>query len=148
MSLLIFPFWSTTALTYLEKWLKVAQTKALEMRPKYRRNEEQSSISQGYLVQIFSPVLKNKKNLPPKISFTPGKLKFLTLILKNFLNFRKLKPRKNFLFFLKRKLFLYFGKRKLQKKHFYVSVIFREVTFRDRKVKRTHSEKMLYFSGN
>ena len=45
MSLLIFPFCLSTALTYLEKWLNVAQTKALEMRPKYRRNEEQSSIS-------------------------------------------------------------------------------------------------------
>ena len=54
---------------------------------------------------LFSPSSKNKKNSPRENYLN-------TQILKNFLYFRKRKPRKKFLYFLlKRKLFLYFKKR-------------------------------------
>ena len=52
----------------------------------------------------------------------------------NLLYFRKRKPLKNFLYFLKRKLFLYFGKRKPRKNSLY---------FRKRKRLKTP-----YFSGS
>ena len=69
---------------------------------------------------FLAQVRKNKKIYPEKISYTPGKWNFLTLILKSFLYFRKRKPRKNFLYFVNRKLFLYIGKEK-PKKILYIS---------------------------
>ena len=53
---------------------------------------------------FFSPSSKNIKTPPKKISYTPGKWNFLTLIFKTFQ------------YFLKRKLFLYFREQKLQQK--------------------------------
>ena len=111
---------------------------------------------------------KIKKIRPEKNSLYFGKWNFLDLIFKNFLNFlifremelfspssknEKIYPYKNFLYFrkrspgktsyiFKRKLFLYFGKRK---RNF---LIFQEVTFRARKVKRTYSQKAAYILGN
>ena len=86
-------------------------------------------------MELFSQARKNKKK---KISYTWGIWNFLILILKNFL------------YFLERKLFLYFGKRKPRKKSLYFRkrnfLIFQEVTFQARKVKRTHAEKISYIS--
>ena len=56
-----------------------------------------SSILWSYSGHFLDQAQKIK-NPPEKISYTPGKLNFLTLIFKIFLDF------------LKRKLFLYFGK--------------------------------------
>ena len=75
---------------------------------------------------IFAYILENgtfqsklekiKKILSEKISYTSGKWKFPTLILKNFLYFVKRKPRKKSLYFRKRN-FLIFQETKL----FYIS---------------------------
>ena len=85
-------------------------------------------------------------------------MKLLVLILRNFLLLRKLKPRKNYLYF--RKLnFLVFQERYIQNPDitelYYISgneafcsLIFQEATFRAQKIKRTHSEKSSYISRN
>ena len=86
---------------------------------------------------LFSPISKNEKNYPDK----------------NFLYFRKRSPGKTSYIF-KRKLFLYFGKRKPRKKSLCFTkrkrnlLIFEEVTFRARKVKRIYSQKAAYILGN
>ena len=74
----------------------------------------------------------------------------------NFLYFRKRKPRKIFLYFLKKKAVLIFRGTETPKKIPYISgngtflyfkkvLIFQEITFRARKVKRTLSEKLPTF---
>ena len=110
----------------------------------------------------FQPHLeKIKKIYPEKDSLYFRKWNFLALILKKF---RKRKPRKFFLYFLKRKLFLYFWKWKPWKNPPYISgsetflyfrkhkllksYIFVNGTFRAGKIKKAHSEKMPYISGN
>ena len=114
---------------------------------------------------------KIKKIHSEEISYIPGKWNILSLILKNFLYFfkrklllyfRKLKPRKDSLYFLQESfsfvskngnpelIFFIFQKRKLS----YISrngnakkpLIFQEVTFRDRKIKETRSQKFSYIS--
>ena len=88
-------------------------------------------------MELFSPSSKNEKIYPYK----------------NFLYFRKRSPGKTSYIF-KRKLFLYFGKRKPRKKSLCFRkrkrnfLIFQEVTFRVRKVKRTYSQKAAYILGN
>ena len=74
-----------------------------------------------------------------------------------FLFFRKRKPRKNFLYFLKRKFFLYFGKRK-PRKNFYISgngnpkktscVSRSNFPGSKNEKKNTHSLRVSYISGN
>ena len=65
-----------------------------------------SSIICSYLVHFSAQAQRRKKIRSEKISYTPGKWNFLTLILKKILDFRKWKPWKNFLYFLERKLSL------------------------------------------
>ena len=62
---------------------------------------------------FLSELEKKKKNPTEKNFYILGKVNFLALILKTnyiFLYFRKQKPWKNFLHFIKRKLVLYSGK--------------------------------------
>ena len=83
-----------------------------------------------------------KKSTRENFSYSNFK-KFHIFSKKMFLYFRKRRPRKNFLYFLKSNFFLNFGKQKPRKKFF----IFQEVTFRARKIKRTHPGKISYISG-
>ena len=111
----------------------------------------------------FKPKLEKIKN-PPRKKFlifremelsSSNTREFFMFSPKKVLYFGKQKPRKNSLYFLKRKLFLHFRKRKpgktslrFMKRNSFIFqetespkklFIFQEVTFRARKIKRTHS---------
>ena len=62
----------------------------------------------------------------------------------NFIYFRKGKPWKKFLYFLKRKLFLYFQKRKPRNSR--KLLIFQEVTCKSRKTKKKSALKLFLVS--
>ena len=99
---------------------------------------------------VFSPSSKNKKkNHPKKISYTPGKWNFLTLILKKFLYFSKetylyMSGNRNppkISYFSWNGTFLYFRKRKPWK-----FLIFQEVTFQAwKRKKKLLLKSFLYF---
>ena len=88
----------------------------------------------------LSLIFQETKTLKKLLIFQETEL--FSLSQENLLYFRKRKPRKKFLYFLKRKIFLYFGKRKSRQNFFCFGklnfLIFQEVAFRPRKVKRTH----------
>ena len=50
--------------------------------------------------------------------------------------------------FSQKKIFLHFRKKLFQKMFLKKILIFQEKTFRAQKIKKTHSEKISYFSGN
>ena len=82
---------------------------------------------------------------PPALKKRKEKRKLLYLII-NFLALTL----KYFLYFLKRKLFLYFGKRKPRMNYFisFKLLIFLEVTFQSRKMKKPNLKKFLIFREN
>ena len=70
----------------------------------------------SYLAHFSIKAQKNEKIQPKIVSYNPEKWNFLTLILKNFVYFRKGKSRKKILIFSQKKAFLIFQKTEAPKK--------------------------------